>query len=104
MTTSQSTKITIEESKMMFGEFDKEKVFIIEKSNLYKSLGKGVKIAEFVLLQDLNKLIFLEAKSSSPRDTNKIRFDEFIDFLNLYLTFPFYFLLFLVLHCLLELI
>lgn len=78
MTTSQSTKITIEESKMMFGEFDKEKVFIIEKSNLYKSLGKGVKIAEFVLLQESNKLIFLEAKSSSPRDDNKIKFDKFI--------------------------
>lgn len=70
--------MTFEESGMIFGEFDDENIFIIEKSNLYKSIGKGVKIAEFVLLQESNKLIFLEAKSSSPRDDNKIIFEKFI--------------------------
>ncbi len=42
-------KIIIEESNMKFGPYDKEAVFLIEQSRVYKEIGNNVKIAEFVL-------------------------------------------------------
>lgn len=62
--------LTIVESNMTFGPFHGEDVFYIEKSELYTAIGRNVKIAEFILKKD-DALIFIEAKSSSPRQLKK---------------------------------
>lgn len=66
---------------MIFGDFKEDKVFRIEKSKLYNKMGNGIKVVEFIFLENGNELNFVEAKSSSPRPTkqNVIRFNEFID-------------------------
>ncbi|ONI39514.1 hypothetical protein AN639_01590 [Candidatus Epulonipiscium fishelsonii] len=74
--------ISISESNMTFGPYKKENVCYVEKSKIYKNLGDGVQIVEFILLLGSN-LIFIEAKSSSPQpssleDNKKKRFEEFI--------------------------
>ncbi len=55
-------------------------VFRIEQSNIYKNLGKGIKTVEFILLKNEKKLLFIEAKSSSPRPSKESneRFDVFL--------------------------
>ena len=62
--------ISIEESGMIFGPFEDEKIFQIETSPLFTRLGKGLKIAEFVLLRDFpakpREAWFIEAKSNAP--------------------------------------
>ncbi|MFH1097692.1 MAG: hypothetical protein V1749_09375 [Candidatus Desantisbacteria bacterium] len=74
--------VTIEESGMIFGPFLDEHCFYIEKSSAYKKLQNGIQIAEFLLIQpDKNRLLIVEAKSSSPNPDNKEsqnRFDYFI--------------------------
>ena len=62
-----SEKIKIEESNMIFGEYDSENVFYIEKSNQYQEnlCGSGIKISEFILLKD-DTLYIIEAKTSCP--------------------------------------
>lgn len=72
--------VEINESNMVFGEFEEDKVFQIEKSIIHNKIGNGIKVVEFILLKNTNELNFIEAKSSSPRPTkdNIIRFDEFI--------------------------
>lgn len=72
--------VEINESNMVFGEFEEDKVFQIEKSIIHNKIGNGIKVVEFILLKNMNELNFIEAKSSSPRPTkdNLIRFDEFI--------------------------
>lgn len=72
--------VEINESNMVFGEFEEDKVFQIEKSKIHNKIGNGIKVVEFILLKNTNELNFIEAKSSSPRPTkdNLIRFDEFI--------------------------
>lgn len=62
--------LTILESNMTFGPFPKENVFYIEKSELYTAIGQNVKIAEFILKKN-DSLIFIEAKSSSPKQLKK---------------------------------
>lgn len=62
--------LTIVESNMTFGPFPKENVLYIEKSELYTTIGENVKIAEFILKKD-DSLIFIEAKSSSPKQLKK---------------------------------
>lgn len=62
--------ISIYESDMKFGPFEEENVFYIEKSNLYQNISEGVQMAEFILKKDKN-LIFIEAKSSSPKQLKK---------------------------------
>ncbi len=59
--------VRVEESGMMFGEYDEERVFLIEKSDQYKDklMPNGVKICEFILRRD-DALFFVEAKSSCP--------------------------------------
>ena len=42
--------------------------FYIEKDDLYKKLGDGIKVVEFVSFKG-NKLLFIEAKSSIPKKT-----------------------------------
>ena len=60
--------ITINESGVTFGEFDPSNVLKIE--NVVDKKGiRNVKSVEFVLLRGEN-LIFLEAKSSVPRDSD----------------------------------
>lgn len=41
--------IAIAESEMNFGDFDETNIFHIEKSRIYKELGTGIKIVEFIL-------------------------------------------------------
>lgn len=73
--------VQINESNMIFGDFEEDKIFQIEKSKLQKKIGNGIKVVEFIFLRNENELNFIEAKSSSPRPTkqNVIRFNEFID-------------------------
>jgi len=77
-------KISIEESNMIFGPYDKEQFFHIENSYIYKNLGKNVKITEFILLKQVNsekKMYIIEAKSSAPNPGNNKseNFDKYID-------------------------
>jgi len=65
---------------MQFGPFDKENVFHIEESIIYKNLQKNIKIAEFVLIEDTKverTFYIVEAKSSSPRSKGEL--DEFVN-------------------------
>lgn len=73
--------VEINESNMIFGDFEENQVYKIEKSKLHNRIGNGIKVVEFVLLRSENEINFIEAKSSSPRPTkeNTIRFNEFID-------------------------
>jgi hypothetical protein len=73
--------ISIEESKMTFGPYDESNFFYVEKSDLYKSCGDNVKVAEFLLCRQIKKepvVWVVEAKSSSPRPENELEFDEYI--------------------------
>lgn len=73
--------IQINESNMIFGYFEEDRVFQIENSKLHKNIGNGIKVVEFILLSKENELSFIEAKSSSPKPVkdNIIRFNEFIN-------------------------
>ncbi|UZT05436.1 MULTISPECIES: hypothetical protein [Clostridium] len=73
--------IQINESNMIFGDFEEDRVFQIENSKLHKNIGNGIKVVEFILLSKENELSFIEAKSSSPKPVkdNIIRFNEFIN-------------------------
>lgn len=73
--------IQINESNMIFGDFEEDRVFQIENSKLHKNIGNGIKVVEFILLSKENELSFIEAKSSSPKPIkdNIIRFNEFIN-------------------------
>jgi len=59
------------ESGMNFGPYAKDDVFPIEQSPLYKNLGRGLMIAEFVLIRPgkggLEEVWVIEAKSSAPK-------------------------------------
>lgn len=70
--------ISFVESGMSFGPYAVEEVFPIEQSPLYKHLGQGLMIAEFVLIRPgrggLEEVWVIEAKSSAPRI-----FDEYVD-------------------------
>ncbi len=70
--------ITITESNMQFGPFEEKAVFEIEKSSLYKELGEGIHIAEFIAVRD-NKILLVEAKTTQPNPEGKERFRDSID-------------------------
>lgn len=72
--------VEINESNMVFGDFEEDKIFQIEKSMLHNKIGNGIKVVEFILLKDINVLNFIEAKSSSPKpvEDNEVRFNEYI--------------------------
>jgi len=76
------TNLTIEESGMSFGPYPEDHCFRIEKSETYKKIQDGVKIAEFLLLRTNNgdspDVLVVEAKSSSPKPETQPNFDEFI--------------------------
>ena len=59
--------VTIRESDMLFGEYEQEQVFQLERSSQYtgKLRPNGIKSCEFILRRD-NKLYFVEAKKSCP--------------------------------------
>ena len=55
---------TIPESEMNFGKFAES------DSQIYKKLGSGLKTVEFILKNNENSIIFLEAKKSVPNAAN----------------------------------
>ena len=61
----------IEESGMRFGEFEDRDLFLIEKSEIFRSLGEGIKTVEFIVKRDDRLVIFLEAKTSCPNENNR---------------------------------
>ena len=71
----------IVESGMIFGPYSAGHCFHVEKSNLLKDLGAGVKTAEILVLRadrEMPQVLVIEAKSSSPRAENGPRFSEYI--------------------------
>ncbi|MFC4161485.1 hypothetical protein [Chitinimonas lacunae] len=84
MTPEESTGelVEIEESGMCFGPYPEELCFRIETSRVFRHIGSGVKMAEFLLLRQAKSetpsLWIIEAKSSSPRPASKQSFDEYI--------------------------
>jgi hypothetical protein len=76
MTTMPATTV-VEESGMMFVCPD-EFCFRVEKSETYKTIENGVKMADFLFLRDNSAIWCVEAKSSAPHPANQPRFDEFI--------------------------
>lgn len=73
----------ITESKMSFGDYPDEYFFYIEKSAAYEDIKVGVKMAEFLLLQnrqDKTHILIVEAKETAPRlSNNQTKFDVDID-------------------------
>jgi hypothetical protein len=67
---------TIVESDMVFGEYEEDNLFEIEKSNIYANVGSGIKTVEFILKHKENDIIFLEAKKSCPNAQNRYESDE----------------------------
>lgn len=61
----------IEESDILFGEFEPERLFVIENSEVQKKAGKGIKTVEFIYLTENDNLLFLEAKKTCPNAENK---------------------------------
>lgn len=71
--------VKITESKMVFGPYAKENVFEIEKSKINKNAGENISIVEFMLVWDETKILFVEAKSSTPKEsTDRERFKKFV--------------------------
>lgn len=71
--------ITIYDSGLYFGEYEENSLFHVEKSLIYKSLGKNIKTVEFILFHKNNNILFVEAKSSAPNPCKEGDFDEFIN-------------------------
>ena len=70
---------TITESEMIFGPFEEADVFEIEKSNVNQLIGERIRTVEFVICREENRILFVEAKSSLPREqTSKERYDAFV--------------------------
>lgn len=60
--------VQIQESGVLFGDFELEDFFQIEKSTSVDSLGDGIRKVEFIVHQEhAKRVVFLEAKSSYPR-------------------------------------
>jgi hypothetical protein len=71
------TTQAIIESGMTFGPYPEGQCFYIEKSDCYRQIQEGVKMAEFLLLRQQKQgptVWVVEAKSSCPRE-----FDSYID-------------------------
>lgn len=71
--------VSVKESGMEFGPFDNNDFFHIEKSQLYITLGSGVRIGEFALIRDENSVWLVEAKSSFSNEDNHVDFRKNID-------------------------
>lgn len=78
--------VIISESDMQFGEYEEEQVFQLEKSRQYteKLRPNGVKSCEFILRRN-NKLYFVEAKKSCPKqitaDTPKEKIAKYNEYI-----------------------
>ena len=76
------TERPILESGMTFGPFPKGHCFYIEKSETYRKVQKGVRMAEFLLLRFKDGkapvIWIVEAKSSTPHPATQPNFDDFI--------------------------
>jgi len=73
---------TIKESGLSFGPFDPVDCFHVEKSETYKKIQAGVKIAEFLLMREKNDkqvVWVVEAKLSAPKPETQPDFDSFIN-------------------------
>lgn len=71
--------IKIHESEMIFGSFQEDYCFQIEKSKTYTEIQNSIKIAEFLLLKPQKQQVWIiEAKKSSPRPETKLNFDKFV--------------------------
>ncbi len=66
----------IVESNMLL-PFDNQNAYRIEQANIVQD-KRDIKVCEYFALID-GRMLLIEAKSSSPRPENKIKFDEFID-------------------------
>lgn len=64
---------SIPESDVIFGPYDEKDLFHIEKSELYKSLGEGLKTVEFILRASTTErgIVFVEAKSNGSKALKK---------------------------------
>ena len=69
---------SIPESDVIFGPYDEKDLFHIEKSELYKSLGEGLKTVEFILRASATEqgIVFVEAKSNGSNPENKDTSEE----------------------------
>lgn len=74
-------EIRVKESGVSFAPFAPDNFFHMEKSDVYKKLGKGYSTVEFLWVDAMKNFIFVEAKSSSPRPdkTDHTDFDKYID-------------------------
>lgn len=66
---------SIPESGVVFGPYDEKDLFYIEKSNLYESLGTGLKTVEFIR-RTKTGVLFVEAKTNAPNPENKDSSEE----------------------------
>lgn len=68
--------ITVPESGVLFGKYDEENFWGIEKSHMYNQMGSGIKSVEFILSHGAENIILLEAKSSCPNPNNREKSEE----------------------------
>lgn len=79
--------VIIQESDMRFGEYEEEQVFQMEKSRQYtdKLMPNGIKSCEFILRRG-NKLYFVEAKKSCPKqicaDTSEEKIAKYREYIH----------------------
>lgn len=67
----------ITESGVDFGPIQEDDLFYIEKSQIYHSLGDGLKTVEFIFLRNEgNNIILLEAKKTCPNERNRNESEE----------------------------
>jgi hypothetical protein len=69
----------ISESGFLFGDYNDDDVFRIEKSQIYRNLRGYSKTIEFVLRFSTENIYFIEAKSSSPKPGSEKDFNIFIN-------------------------
>lgn len=76
------SQVSFEESGMQFGPFPEGRCFRIERSETFRRLGDGVRMAEFLLIRNSRNgsavVWVVEAKSSTPRPETRPGFDDFI--------------------------
>lgn len=61
----------IEESEMRFGGFEKERLFWIEHSDIYRRVGEGIKTVEFIYFSKEENILLIEAKRTCPNRANR---------------------------------
>ena len=65
---------------MVFGDYPEDRVFPIEDTNINQVIGEGLSTVEFIYAVSDAKIVFVEAKASTPQEsTDSDRFEEFID-------------------------